>query len=413
MLIHLFFWKYATWAISLVQSLWSDFLGGQYIEFHLPIGISFYTLQAIAYFLDFGWGKTPFLDVTEYGVFKLFFSPLIAGPILRGKEFTPQIRNLRRPLFEDVKMGLALFILGFGKKVLIADKMAGLADPVFDSPNSYVTGSLWIGLVAYAVQIWADFSGYTDMAIGTAQMLGIRLPQNFFSPYLSRSPTEFWNRWHVTLSRWIRDYLFTPMSLAFGELGGWGLALTVAVTMSLSGLWHGASFNFVAWGIYHGCLLVIDGFLRSRDYYERLRLPKLMKSFFGCILTFLLVLVGWVLFRGQSYPVIGTYLAGLCGFSNGASEVSVSQVSLNAMLSCIILQVGFYRDLKKGRLSLIEKAASRAGAWIQRKRGVQQSGAGTALGCGVTIGLLIILLTLVLFSALPSGPPKRFIYFQF
>ncbi|MBI3288271.1 MAG: MBOAT family protein [Elusimicrobia bacterium] len=256
MAAHLCFWKYAPSVVAAIQRACPAFWGGAKLALPLPLGISFFTLQGIAYLVDYERGDAKFMSLREYILFKSFFAQLIAGPITRARELLPQLEHLTRPSEADLADGLALFSLGLLKKLVIADRMDLVADAVFSSPGQFGRAALLAGLVGYAVQIWADFSGYTDMGRGCARMLGIRLPENFLSPYLARSPSEFWRRWHITLSEWIRDYIYKPLG---GGRGGPARALGVLVlTMAVSGLWHGSSLTFLLWGLYHAGLLAVE-----------------------------------------------------------------------------------------------------------------------------------------------------------
>ena len=183
----------------------------------LPVGISFFTLQSIAYMVDYSRGQTEFVSLPVYALFKSFFAQLLAGPIVRGSQLNPQLKVLRRAEPAEISLGVSLFVLGFVKKMVVADRVAYFVDAVFSSPQNFGRYALLKALLGYTVQIWADFSGYTDMGRGAALILGIRLPENFLSPYFSQSPSEFWRRWHITLSTWITDYIFTPLARQFDD----------------------------------------------------------------------------------------------------------------------------------------------------------------------------------------------------
>ena len=211
MLLHLAFWKYAFWGQQNVQYFFPAFLRGWDLTFPLPVGISFFTLQGVAYLVDYMRGDARFMTFPRYLLFKSFFPQLVAGPIVRSRQLLPQLEALRSPRAMEFFEGVSLFILGFFKKTQLADRVAPFVDRVFAEPAQFNRLVLIQAALGYSVQIWADFSGYTDMGRGSAKMLGITLPENFLSPYLSRSPSEFWRRWHITLSQWIRDYLYIPL----------------------------------------------------------------------------------------------------------------------------------------------------------------------------------------------------------
>ncbi len=220
-----------------------------------PIGLSFYTFEAINYLVDVYRGQLPAeRDLARFLLFILFFPHLIAGPIVRARDFLPQIRRRKRWDPARVHLGLQTFLLGLIKKLVIADRMARFADPLFADPSRYASGALWMATVAYALQVYGDFSGYSDMAIGSAHLLGYKLTTNFNLPYLAVNIADFWRRWHISLSNWLREHLFIPLG---GSRGGpWRTARNLMLTMTLGGLWHGAAWTYVAWGMLHGILLI-------------------------------------------------------------------------------------------------------------------------------------------------------------
>ncbi len=230
----------------------------------LPIGISFFTFCAISYVIDVYRGEQRPVTLIDFAVYLSFFPHLVAGPIVRVSEFEPQLRRRRNPNNVDATRAARLICRGMFKKVVIANFLAtAIVDPVFVSPAQHTNWELLVGAWAYAVQIYADFSGYTDIAIGIALMMGIKFPDNFDQPYSSRSIQEFWRRWHMTLSRWLRDYLYIPLG---GNRGGPRAEYrNLFLTMLLGGLWHGASWNFVIWGAFHGCGLAVERWRAMRE----------------------------------------------------------------------------------------------------------------------------------------------------
>lgn len=268
----------------------------------LPFGISFYTFEAINYTIDVYRKQVPAeRSLPNFMLFILFFPHLVAGPIVRARDFLPQIRRRKHWSWIRAQVGVQYFLLGLFKKLAIADRMAYFSAPVFENPEQYSSGATWLAVLAFALRIYADFSGYTDMAIGSAHLLGYRLAQNFNMPYLALNPSDFWRRWHISLSTWLRDYLFIP--LGGSRAGEWNTARNLLITMTLGGLWHGVSWMFVVWGIFHGLLLIAHrGF---RVVCERLPwLDWLLRSTPGTAVrmatTFLLVCVGWVFFYAAS-----------------------------------------------------------------------------------------------------------------
>jgi alginate O-acetyltransferase complex protein AlgI len=228
----------------------------------LPIGISFYTFEALNYMIDVYRGHVRAeRSLPNFMLFILFFPHLVAGPIVRARDFLPQIRRRKHWSWLRAQVGAQYLLLGLFKKLAIADRMALFADPVFADPESYRSGAVWVAALAYALQVYCDFSGYSDMALGTAHLLGYRLSINFNLPYLAPNIADFWRRWHISLSTWLRDYLFIP--LGGSRKGPARSALNLLITMTLAGLWHGASWNFVLFGLVHGCWLAGHQFFRG------------------------------------------------------------------------------------------------------------------------------------------------------
>ncbi len=279
----------------------------------LPVGISFYTFEAINYTVDVYRRRAPAeRSLPNFMLFILFFPHLVAGPIVRARDFLPQIRRRKRASWLRWQLGAQLFLLGLFKKLAIADRMAQFADPVFRDPGAFGSAALWLAVLAYALQIYCDFSGYTDMAIGCAHLLGYKLAKNFDLPYLAANVSEFWRRWHISLSGWLRDYLFIP--LGGSRAGRWGTARNLLITMTLGGLWHGASWTFVVWGVLHGLLLVVHRTFRG--YCERRpRLDAALRTLPGTAvrigMTFLSVALCWVFFRAATFTGAAAMLGGL------------------------------------------------------------------------------------------------------
>lgn len=269
----------------------------------LPIGISFYTFEAINYMVDVYRRRIPAeRNLGDFMLFILFFPHLIAGPIVRARDFLPQIKRPKRWSWPRMYLGTGYFLMGLVKKLAIADRMAEYVDPVFAMPQLYRGSAIVFAAIAYAVQIYCDFSGYSDMAIGTAHMLGYKLSRNFNLPYLAVNIADFWHRWHISLSSWLRDYLFIPLG---GSRGGrWLTIRNLLITMTLGGLWHGANWTFVFWGVLHGLFLVIHRLFR--DYSKnRPQLEQFLRSVPGTLLcgllTFSSVAAGWVFFRAATF----------------------------------------------------------------------------------------------------------------
>jgi D-alanyl-lipoteichoic acid acyltransferase DltB (MBOAT superfamily) len=267
----------------------------------LPIGISFFTFQALSYVIDVYRGTFKPGRLLDFAVFLSFFPHVVAGPIVRPAEFMPQLKARHDPRHVDASRAFFLIFIGLFKKVVIANLLATeIVDAVFASPNQHSSLEALVGVYAYAIQIYADFSGYTDMAIGLALLLGFRFPQNFDSPYTSTSIQDFWRRWHMTLSRWLRDYLYIP--LGGNQRGSKRTYVNLMATMLLGGLWHGAAWTFVVWGAIHGFYLSVEHWRRGRRL--RLGLPDprdtVRRRWVQRLITFNLVCFAWVFFRSES-----------------------------------------------------------------------------------------------------------------
>lgn len=289
-LLLLGYFKYANF---FVDSLNTVFHTGWLIQhIALPLGISFFTFTQIAYLVDAYRGETKGYKLLTYSLFVTFFPHLIAGPILYHKDIIPQFHRLRNFVFshKNTAMGLTLFTLGLFKKVVIADTLSPWAGSVFNNPNDIGFVEAWIGVLSYTFQIYFDFSGYSDMAIGLGYMLNITLPINFNSPYKATSIIDFWRRWHMTLSFFLRHYLYIP--LGGNRYGAARQMINILITMLLGGLWHGAGWTFVIWGGLHGTYLVVN------HLWRRLNIP--LPDILAWGITFFSVTIGWVFFRANN-----------------------------------------------------------------------------------------------------------------
>ena len=326
--------KYANFGVAtfraLLQSLgWQGELA--WVDVVLPVGISFYTFQTMSYTIDLYRGEVrqarSFVDFLCYVA---MFPQLVAGPIVRYAVVERELTERRHSL-AAVRHGVLLFQIGLCKKLLLADALAPLADSAFGAaaPSSLGAAGAWLGVLAYAFQIYFDFSGYSDMAIGLGRMLGFHFPINFDAPYKSASITEFWRRWHISLSTWLRDYLYVP--LGGNKKGPVRTYVNLALTMLLGGLWHGAAWNFVAWGAYQGGWLIVERRLGKRSWYGPLPLPLRV------LLTFALVLVGWVFFRARDLSHAFEYLAAMAGAGGAGLGLDPSAVSVELGAAAVIV----------------------------------------------------------------------------
>jgi alginate O-acetyltransferase complex protein AlgI len=286
-------------ALGLSHLAWRDFL-----RVTLPLGISFYTFQSMSYTIDVYRGHARATrSPIDFACYVSLFPQLVAGPIIRFSEVSEQLIH-RTHSVQKFARGVAMFSLGLAKKVMLANPCGKIADTCFDA-GSIGALDAWWGAVAYGFQIYFDFSGYSDMAIGLGLMLGFVFPKNFDSPYQSRSITEFWQRWHISLSSWLRDYLYVP--IGGNRRGVRRTYLNLAIVMLLGGLWHGAALNFVVWGAVHGAWLALERALGKRSLYHRLPGPLRVA------LTFLIVTLAWVFFRARDLPAALAYLSSMFG----------------------------------------------------------------------------------------------------
>ncbi|MCB0518145.1 MAG: MBOAT family protein [Lewinellaceae bacterium] len=305
------FFKYANFFVDNVNACLAGLGAGHiaWVDIALPIGISFYTFQTLTYSIDVYRGLHPPLrKASDYVLYIIMFPQLIAGPIVRFHEIAGQIEMRDDALFLKLQ-GMYRFAIGLAKKVLIANVMGQMADQLIGMPPEEVgMAAAWLGILAYAFQIYFDFSGYSDMAIGLGLVMGFRFPENFNNPYTARSITEFWRRWHITLGTWMRDYLYIP--LGGNRVSARRIYLNLWVVFLLSGLWHGAAWNFVLWGAYHGLFLVAERWFLL-DFYKKIG------QWASLAATFMITLVGWAIFRIESLGHIGAYIWNMFSFKPG------------------------------------------------------------------------------------------------
>ena len=320
------YFKYTNFIFDSVNTLTGAPL--PFFNIVLPLGISFFTFQQIAYLVDVMRGAKVERYIVSYTLFVSFFPHLIAGPLVHHAEMIPQFKRGRTSRSSVLAArGLAIFAAGLFKKVVIADNLAQFVSPVFahlDAGGSVTTSWAWLATSAYTLQIYFDFSGYSDMAIGLALLFGIRLPVNFRSPYRAGSIIEFWRRWHITLSRFLRDYLYIP--LGGNRLGEQRRYINLMVTMLLGGLWHGAGWNFLVWGGLHGVYLGINHLWREWRSDKPAAAAGLAAIGLSWIITFLAVVIAWVFFRARTMAGAWQMLGGLFGFEAGSSAYASSGI---------------------------------------------------------------------------------------
>ncbi len=350
----------------------------------LPVGISFYTFATLSYTLDVYLRRaTPARNFLDYALFVTFFPHLVAGPIMRPTELVPQFEQPRRATAQMLRFGLALMTLGLFQKVVLADALlAPAAEMVYDGMGAPGALDAWLGTLAFSGQIFCDFAGYSTTAIGAALCLGFAMPDNFRFPYAAVGFSDFWRRWHITLSSWLRDYLYIPLGgNRHGEARTYGALMA---TMLLGGLWHGASWSFVAWGGLHGLYLAVERWLRGRFAGYR---PGTLALFMLALLTWTLVNITWVFFRAKGFEHAGTVLGGMFGMNGAAPPIlPTSHVVPVALIVAAIV----------------------ATHWWMRARTLEATLARTpAIVLSLAWGLMLFAIVAA------QGTGSAFIYFQF
>ena len=294
--------KYANFFIDSFCELFS-INNSSAINIILPVGISFYIFQALSYNIDVYKGKIDKeKDFIRYALFISFFPQLVAGPIVKASEFLPQLYESRRVRLGGIHNGIQIFLFGMFKKLVIADNLSVFVDEIFAAPKAFNSCTVWLAVISYSIQIYMDFSGYSDMAIGCAKCLGYDLPRNFNLPYISRNVTEFWKRWHISLSGWLMQYLYIP--LGGNRKGTVRTYINLIVTMALGGLWHGADWTFVIWGLAHGIALCIHKvFMKLTKKKNRThgKTAAVLISAVSILGTYIFVIMCWVLFRAADF----------------------------------------------------------------------------------------------------------------
>ena len=408
------YFKYANFFVESFGALFDRPV--PHLDIVLPIGISFYTFKTLSYTVDvYRRELKACRSWLQYAMFVTYFPELVAGPIVRASVFLPQIGRSLRPSWHRAVVGAQVVLLGLTKKLLIADRLAALVDPVFANPHAFDSATVLSAVVAYSLQIYFDFSGYSDMAIGISRIIGFDLPENFDMPYISTSITEFWRRWHITLSSWLRDYLYIP--LGGNRKGPWRTYLNLFLTMLLGGLWHGAGWTFVFWGFLHGTGLAVHKMWMSVVPASRSRARKVA----GWLATYAFVCVGWIFFRASSFSVAVVILRKVLWLD--PAGIHYMYLPLFLLLPIVVLgHVIGIAAAKHHALGPLQARRVGAPAWASRLYGRRAPFAvrpHTAAGLYVLLplpgfagGFLLAVWVLVvyLFSSLNTSP---FIYFQF
>jgi len=398
------FFKYFNFIVENINFLleFVNIAGLEVSRIHLPIGISFFTFQAMSYIIDVFRRKT----VAQKNIFNValyiaLFPQLIAGPIVRYHDIAKQINNRFTDL-DSFALGIKRFIFGLGKKVLIANLMGSVVDKIFAIPGSEITLSLaWLGIICYTIQIFFDFSGYSDMAIGLGKMFGFHFLENFNYPYISRSIREFWKRWHISLSNWFKDYLYIP--LGGNRCKPSRVYFNLILVFFLCGLWHGATWNFVIWGLFHGVFLAI----------ERTRFGRFLDNIniiFQHLYTMLVVIIGWVLFRADNLSQAIIFLKAMIGLGTGTGITYYASfyINIEVIITLIIGLIGFTPIVP-----FISRYLSTSS--INKKVNIKSKSKRKIISSIIAIISIIILIAILIYSAmqLASGTYNPFIYFRF
>jgi len=378
-------WKYVAFASAQLHELFERIPA---LAVALPIGISFFTFHHLSYVVDVYRGSRPAQrNIVQFAMYIAMFPQLVAGPIVRYHEIADQLGEVRRNRLDDFVAGFPRFALGLTKKVVIADAVAPIVDTVFGADAAALDWrTAWLGALAYTVQIYFDFSGYSDMAIGMARMFGLTFPENFARPYSAVSVTDFWRRWHLSLSRWFRDYLYVP--LGGSREGPARTYRNLAVVFVLTGLWHGANWTFLVWGLFHGGLLVIERLTGvARLAADRFVLPRRA-------VTMLLVIVGWVLFRAESMADATTLLAVMFTPDLAATSLLLADAGIGAQALA---------PLAVGLASLLLP-----GSWVTGRFLQSQSRVATPARYAVSLAAASYVAVVV-----AAGTFSPFLYYQF
>jgi alginate O-acetyltransferase complex protein AlgI len=381
----------------------------------LPVGISFYTFKTMSYTIDvYRRHIEPCRSWWKYAMFVTYFPELVAGPIVRASVFLPQMTRSLRPSWPRAYVGLQLVALGFSKKLLVADRLAKFVDTIFTHPSVYSSGTIWSAVIAYSLQIYCDFSGYSDIAIGISRIIGFDLPENFNMPYSSTSITEFWRRWHITLSQWLRDYLYIP--LGGNRKGRIRTYINLTITMLLGGLWHGANWTFVVWGALHGLALAAHKLWLDTSKSRTWKVPGVV----GWAATYVYVCICWVLFRARDFHSAMVILRKMVGINSDGVQYVYLWLYLLVPFVVAAHLIGRYAN--KGLEQTVGQRRVYAPTWARglypgssrfAVRPHPKAGTyallptnGFVLGFCLTTWIVIF----YLFAAVDSSP---FIYFQF
>ena len=383
-LVVLGFFKYFNFFLASASAVIGKDVGA--LRIILPVGISFYTFQALSYVIDVRRGKIPVeQDFIKLALYISFFPQLVAGPIVRASDFLPQLREKRIVTFENFKWGIQVFAFGLFKKIVLADHLSVFVDDVFSKPAAFHWATIVLAVISYSLQIYFDFSGYSDMAIGCAKCFGYDFNKNFNLPYISKSVTEFWRRWHISLSSWLKEYLY--ISLGGNRRGKIRQYINLMLTMLLGGLWHGANWTFVFWGGLNGLALCAEKSIFNRFNHENCRGINLLKI----IGTFVFISFTWIFFRADTFSTARSVIEGIFTLQDG-----IRQPFSWSFVSVLFLSISSYATYKKSRNADDEIVAFYP-----------------ILNLNTICGLTLFFVELGLILSLAFTGENPFVYFQF
>lgn len=387
------FFKYCNFFIDSFQNIANTF-GGHFDFVHLniilPVGISFYTFQTMSYTIDIYRKRLkPTNNIIDFALFVSFFPQLVAGPIERASALLPQLYVKLSPSKDQIKKGIHLIIIGLFKKVMIGDASGRIVDHIFTNPSYYSSLELIVGLMLFSLQIYADFSGYSSIARGVAKLLGVELMKNFEQPYLSRNITEFWRRWHISLSSWLKDYLY--ITIGGNRKGVKRTYVNLFITMLLGGLWHGASWNFVIWGALHGLYLSIHKLIlkenKVSESYSYTGVLSFARMIFQVLGTYILVLFAWLFFRATNLDTVSIFLSKMLHWETSLHSSQFIGILLAFLLVSTLIDVFEYKTGRHTFLLSIQWTAVRVGV----------------------LGALLLVTVVYMYNS----DPLPFVYFQF
>ncbi len=365
----LLYFKYTNFFISSFISLLGHFnvhSNVRLLNIILPLGISFYTFRLLSYLWDVKNGKTKAVqDPVVFSSYVAFFPSLISGPIDRAKTLVPQLEKSRVFQYDMASDGMRQILWGLFKKIVVADNCAKAAADVFDTPTLH--GPVLIaGAFFFTIQMYADFSGYSDMAIGIAKLLGFNITRNFNYPYFSQNIAEFWRKWHISLTTWLTDYVFTPLSISFRNFGNAGLCIAIVLTFLVSGLWHGANWTFIVWGFLHGCYyipLILKGKMNKKKEIPADRYLPTFKEFRNIVGTFLLVMFTMVIFKAESLAYAGSYFRRLFILHGAAPHIISSKWFVDLFFVAGMFAIEWFNRAKQHPLENMQVRIPRLGRW--------------------------------------------------